>query len=774
MPEPKLSRLLSLELKRGCKNDAVIGGLDRFIFEAIESEPLTPEVKEKLRNIFKIYRLAPQDIRKIKLKEALELIHDSDNKVQPSEEILASDLFKPVQYVKGVGPKIARPLNKLGIEQAIDLLYYFPRDYIDLRKVQKIALVNSGESVVLKVRVVKTNISNFKFKIFNAVVTDGTGYVTAVWFNQSYLKNIIKEGMQLILQGKIQYSYGKWEMPSPEYEILQEGKETVHSLRIVPIYSLTEGISQKVIRNKIKSVVDELASRIRDYIDPQIKQKYQFLPLNEALVNIHFPDDFKILQKAKERLVFDELFELQILLGMRKTEIKSHRGIVYKASLSDIEEFEAHLQFKLTSDQKNAMKDIIQDITSGKPMNRLLHGDVGSGKTAVSLFSMYLSKNNGLQSVMMSPTEILAQQTFSVAERILEKYGLSIALLTSSTTKKERNKILEGLLDGSIDAVFGTHALIEEDVRFKKLGIVIVDEQHRFGVLQRGELREKATFPHTLVMSATPIPRTLALTLYGDLDISQILEMPKGRKPILTKVYFEDESEAYSHLISELKKGNKGYVVCPLIEESESELVSVMKRSEELKETYLKNFKIGVLHGQMSGQEKDQIMQDFKNGKIQVVVSTTVVEVGVDVRDATVIIVEDADRFGLATLHQLRGRVGRSDIQSFCYLITRNANASALDRLRILERTTNGFEVSEEDLRLRGPGEILGTKQHGLPELKLTTLLSESDLKLLEIARTEALKLLNREVQWDNENIKELNKLLEIKFRGRLNLIEVA
>lgn len=775
MSEPRLKRLFLLELKRGCKNDAVIGGLDKFVLEVIDKELLKEDIKRKIKDIFKIYRLAPQDIRKIKLEEALELIKESDNQSPiANKEILSSDLFKPIQYVKGIGPKLAKILNRLGIEQAIDLLYYFPRDYIDLRKIQKIAFVNSGDRVVLKARVVKTSVSNFKFKIFNAVITDGTGYATAVWFNQPYLKNIIKEGIYLILQGKIQYSYGKWEMPSPEYEIFQEGKETIHSLRIVPIYSLTEGVSQKVIRNKVKNVVDDLAKKIEDYIDPQIKQKYQFLPLNEALVNIHFPEDFQVLQKAKERLIFNELFELQVLLGMRKNEIKSHNGIVYDASIKDVEEFEKQLPFKLTNDQKEAMKDIITDITSGKPMNRLLHGDVGSGKTVVSLFSMFLSKKNKLQSAMMSPTEILAQQTFSVARSILKDCGLSIELLTSSTTKRERDKIIKGLIDGSIDAIFGTHALIEEDVQFKDLGMVIVDEQHRFGVIQRGVLREKATFPHTLVMSATPIPRTLALTLYGDLDISQIREMPKGRRPIITKVYFENDSEAYSYLVSELKRGNKGYVICPLIEESESELLSVTKRSEELKSTYLKNFSIAVLHGQMSGKEKDKIMQEFKNGKIQVIVSTTVVEVGVDVKDATVIIVEDADRFGLATLHQLRGRVGRSDLQSYCFLITRNPNTLALDRLRVLERTSNGFEVSEEDLRLRGPGEILGTKQHGLPELKLTTLLNESDLKLLEIARTEALRLINKEIQWDKNSIKELNKLIEIKYRGKFKLIEVA
>lgn len=776
MNTSKIKGPIFLELKRGCKNDAVIGGFDKFMLQEIKSSDIEDKIKNTLAFLFESYKALDEVERKEVIDKTIDLLNikseEPEKKIE--EKVSLSSLFTPVQYVKGIGPKLSKVLEKINIQTCYDLLYYFPRDYIDLRNIKKIAFVSSGENVVLKVRIVRTEEVRARIKLFKAVVTDGTGYATCVWFNQPYLKGTLKEGMNMIVHGKIQFSYGKWEMPSPEYELLQEGKETLHSLRIVPVYRLTEGISQKNLRLKIKSVVDDYAARVIDYIDKSVKEKYQFLNLSDALSSIHFPDDFASLNKAKDRLVFDELFEIQLLLGTRKREIKKHRGIVFKASDKDIEEFEAKLSFSLTKDQKKAMKEIIEDVTSGKPMNRLLHGDVGSGKTVVSFFAIYLSVKNGFQSAMMSPTEILAQQTYEVAGNFLSKFDINIALLTSSTAQKERKRILKELEEGKIHAIFGTHALIEEAVKFKRLGMVIVDEQHRFGVLQRAGLREKAEFPHTLVMSATPIPRTLALTLYGDLDISQIREMPKGRKPVITKVFFENDSEAYSLLLDELGRGNRGYIVCPLIEEGELELVSVTKRSEELKETYLQNYEVGILHGQMSGTEKERIMQDFKSGKLQVLVSTTVVEVGVDVKDATVIVIEDADRFGLATLHQLRGRVGRSALQSYCFLISRNPSEEAIERLRVLEKTNDGFEVSEEDLRLRGPGEILGTRQHGLPEFKLTTLLTEKDLKLLEIARAEALKLINGEVSWSKESLKELNDIMEKKLKENFSLVEVA
>ena len=783
MKYPKIEGPLNLEIKRGYKNDAVIGGLDKFILKVISEIEIDKGKRHEIIKIFEAYDKLSEIERAEKVKSVLKILNEelvtanekaSRNEIK-QESVSITQLFIPVQYVKGVGPKLSKVLKKLEIETAYDLIYYFPRDYIDLRNISKIGTIHSGERVTLKVEILNISERRARLNIITVLCTDGTGYITAIWFNQPYIKNVLKEGDKVILSGKVQYSYGKWEMPSPDYEILHEGKETIHSLRIIPIYSLTQRITQKMLRNKIKAALDNFATNVYDYLDETIRKKYEFLTLPEALANIHFPDDFRTLKKAKERLIFDELFELQFLLGIRRKEIKELPGIELKVTDEDIKEFKSLLPFELTNDQQNAISEIVSDFTSGKPMNRLLHGDVGSGKTVVALFAIFIAAKNGYQSAMMSPTEILAQQTFKVAQNILSKSNLNVALLTSGTSIKARKLILEEIKNGNINALFGTHALIEEDVTFNNLGMIVVDEQHRFGVLQRGRLRKKGAYPHTLVMSATPIPRTLALTLYGDLDITQIREMPAGRKPVTTKVFFETDYDAYSLLINELNEGRKGYVVCPLIEDSEvTELQSVERKIEELRNSYLKNFNLGMLHGGMSSEEKRKMMEDFRNGKVQVLVSTTVVEVGVDVPDASVIIIEDADRFGLATLHQLRGRVGRSDLQSYCFLITRNAGGDVITRLRVLEKTNNGFEVSEEDLKLRGPGEILGTKQSGIPEFKLTTLLSETDLKLLEIAREEALALIGNEVKWNREHKKELINILKSKSREKISLIEVA
>jgi len=775
---------LKLELRRGCKNDAVIGGVDNFILSILEG--LDGSIKKTLKDLFTEYSKKDDFERKRIVQEAIRIILDASKEKQvkhnelkedsqKSHSIKLSELFKPVQYVKGIGPELSKRFKKIGIETAYDLLFYFPKGYLDLRNVKKIYNLSTGETALLKVRIKSIDERKGKINILTVLATDGTGYITAVWFNQSYLKKMLSEGMEIYLYGKVQFAYGKWEMPSPEFEIPLEGKELVNALRITPIYSLTEGLSQKILRSRIKNFLDELKEGIFDYIDYQVLSKYGFLSLDSAIKNIHFPADFSSLSKAKERLAFNELFELQYLLASRKKNFEKAKGIIFKVEENEVENFERLLPFELTADQKKVMKEILSDFTSGHPMNRLLHGDVGSGKTVVAFFASFIAYKNGFQTALMSPTEILAEQTYKNALNLFKDYPIKIALLTSSTKKKEKENILKDLLEGSIDLIIGTHALIEENVQFKNLGLVIVDEQHRFGVLQRSALREKAVQPHTLVMSATPIPRTLALTLYGDLDVSEIKTMPKGRKSIITKVFLNDEISCYSLVKEELDKGHKAYVVCPLIEDSEAlEVQSVETLYEKLKKTHLKGYKIAKLHGQMNSSEKQKIMEDFKNGETQVIVSTTVVEVGVDVKDATVIVVEDADRFGLATLHQLRGRVGRSDLQSYCLLLTRNPSKDGVERLRILEKTNNGFEVAEEDLKLRGPGEILGTRQSGISSFQLHSLLQESSMKLLEIARTEAFALIEKRTIWDKEKVEELNKIILQKFKGVNSLIEVG
>ncbi len=773
-----LENVLKLEEKKGFTDRAVSGGIEKFIEKNIDKAPLNSRQKEKMRSLFKGYSTLSIKERKSRVSQALYVMLGKGNDafIKTSEKFIPiSETFIPVQYVKGVGPKLAKVFKKLGIVEAYDLLYYFPRDYLDLSHTTKIAYLRNGERFTVQGKVVRIVEKKARIKLIVVTITDKTGYLNAVWFNQPYLKDVFKEGQEVVFSGKVQFSYGKWEMPSPEYEIAYEGREFIHTKRIIPIYPLTQGLSEKVLRNKIKTVLDIYTPHIPDYLPSELIEKYRMFSLGEALHNIHFPESFKKLEKAKDRLIFDELFMLQIVLGMRKKKIKTHRGIQMNVGEETINNFKKLLPFEPTNAQKYAMEEIAKDLSSGKPMNRLLHGDVGSGKTTVALFALFAVVKNGYQGAMMSPTEILARQTFHVAEEILGKAGIKVALLTSGTKKKERNEILKKVATGEIDVLIGTHAIIQEDVKFNNLALNVVDEQHRFGVMQRSVLREKAEFPHTLVMSATPIPRTLALTLYGDLDISQIREMPKGRKPVITKVYADNFSEPYAMLVNELKKKHKGYVVCPLIEESErSELQSVTEKAEELKRTYLKGFKVGILHGGLSSEEKKNIMEKFKSGEIDVIVSTTVIEVGVDVPDATVMIIEDADHFGLATLHQLRGRVGRGNLQSYCFLLTKSTKEESLSRLRVLERTTDGFEVSEADLKLRGPGELFGLKQHGLPEFRITMLTREKDLKILEIARKEAENFARGDLKWEKEKYSEFVKIIEKKFGEKISLIEVA
>ncbi|BAL80897.1 ATP-dependent DNA helicase RecG [Caldisericum exile] len=786
----KLKKLLYLEGRRGYKNDSVIGGFDRFVIDYINK--VFEKGDEQLAYLFKDYGEKTPEERKVIIERALKILDDNEMAVidEPSQteiqkvkslagknetRIKLSELFTPVQFVKGIGPELAKKLKKIGVETVYDFLYYFPKAYLDLRNIRKIFSLKNGETVLLKVKIISIQERKGKLNIFSVLGTDGTGYITATWFNQPYLKNIFKEGMEVFLFGKVQFAYGKWEMPSPEYEIPQDGKELVHTLRITPLYPLTEGLSQKILRNKTLNLIENVGKKIFDYLDEEIIKRRNLVSLDYAISNVHFPESFDALKKAKERIIFDELFGLQYILSKRKHVIEESDGYVFDVKEEYVSEFYKLLPFELTSDQKKVMGEILNDLKSSHPMNRLLHGDVGSGKTIVALFSMFISYKNGFQSAMMSPTEILAEQTYKTAESLFKGTPIRIALLTSSTKNSARKKILQGLINHDIDVIFGTHALIEEGVQFKKLGLVVVDEQHRFGVIQRSLLKDKAIIPHTLVMSATPIPRTLALTLYGDLDVSSIKELPKGRLPIITKVFYRNEDIAYKLVREELDKGHKAYVVCPLIEDSESlDAQSVETVFETLSQTHLKGYKIGKLHGGMSSIEKAEIMENFKNGDLQVLVSTTVVEVGVDVKDATVIVVEDADRFGLATLHQLRGRVGRSNLQSYCLLITRNPSKDAIERLNVLEKTNNGFEVAEYDLKLRGPGEILGKRQSGLPDFKLTTLIGETDMRILEMAREEAINLLKGKTKYDPEKLQEFHRLIQINYKEKIPFIEVA
>ncbi|MGB9779245.1 ATP-dependent DNA helicase RecG [Caldanaerobacter sp.] len=634
-----------------------------------------------------------------------------------------------IQYVKGVGPKRAKLFRKLGITTVKDLIFYFPRDYEDRSRILRIEDLEVGEKQTFKAYVAGNarEIRTSRVIITKVPVKDGTGAVELVWYNQPYMKNNFKVGEEYIINGKLQFKYGQLVVENPVLEKSEEDLN-LNTGRIVPIYSLTEGLTQNIVRKAVFNVLGEYLDEIEDFFDREFLQAKGLMDLKEALLNIHFPKNEEKLLKAKYRLKYQELFLLQLALFLVKKSVKEKKGIRFRKV--DITPFSSNLPFKLTPAQIKVLKEIVIDMASDKVMNRLVQGDVGAGKTVVAAFAMYIAAKNGYQVAMMAPTEILAKQHYKTLEEIFKGTDIRIGLLSGSLSPSLRKEVLEKIKEGEYDVVVGTHALIEEDVTFKKLGLCITDEQHRFGVRQRALLAQKGENPDVLVMTATPIPRTLALILYGDLDISIIDQLPPGRKKVKTYIipsYMR--RKAYEFAMKEVKKGRQVYVVCPLIEESDKiKAVSAEIVYKEIYQDAFREAKVGLLHGKMSDSEKERIMEAFVKGEIDILVSTTVIEVGVNVPNATVMIVENADRFGLAQLHQLRGRVGRSEYQSYCILINYSSSELSKKRLEVLAKTSDGFKIAEKDLEIRGPGEFLGEKQHGLPELKIANLFEDIDI----------------------------------------------
>lgn len=679
-------------------------------------------------------------------------------------------LDKNIQYVKGVGEARAKLLNRLGIFTLKDLITYYPRTYEDRSIPKKIEELVDGEEALIEVMPV-TRVSEIHIRrnmtILKMNARDDTGVCQITWFNQPYLKNMFRPGEYYKFYGKISKKGNKIEMNSPVYDKAEEAKNTG---RIIPIYPTTYKLPQNTLRKIIETGLCELDGKIPETLPDYLISEYKLLGLNDAVNQIHFPKTFDDFNLARNRLVFEELLSMQLaLLALKNQYTKDVKGITFSKNvkMSDVINV---LPFSLTKAQLRVLEEIDNDMEREKPMNRLLQGDVGSGKTIVAVIAAYKCVKCGYQAAIMAPTAILATQHLESFTEILKDFGIRCELLISGITKKKKEEILNRLEKGEIDIIIGTHALLEENVVFKNLGLVVTDEQHRFGVRQRSAIAQKGDNPDVLVMTATPIPRTLALILYGDLDISIIDELPPNRKKIETYAVtkgMDDRVNAF--LKKNIDEGRQAYIVCPLVEENEEiNAKSVMELAENYKKKIFPEYRVEYLHGKMKAKEKDAIMEEFKNGNIDILISTTVIEVGVNVPNSSIMVIENAERFGLAQLHQLRGRVGRGEYQSYA-ILKYNGNSDVIrKRMKVMTDTNDGFIISEKDLELRGTGEFFGTKQHGLPEFKIANLFE--DIGTLKAVQAIAIKIINDDPKLEKDKNKLLRQVIDEKFGSRIEI----
>lgn len=678
------------------------------------------------------------------------------------------DLNTSIQYLKGVGPKRAYRLRRLYIETVRDLIYFIPRDYEDRTNYKTLMESQKGEKVSLKVEITGFGIINRprrNLSILKIPFKDSSAYGNIVFFNQDYLKNQFVPGQVYVINGKFNRIGMEYQIMNPVFEDPQESKKLG---RVIPIYPLTEGLKNQDLINIIGNTLREYLNHVEEFLPGDIIRKYNFMDIRKALYSIHFPKTMEDMVKARNRLAYEELLIVQLGLFIIKSKsLSSNKAIIFPPK-PEISKFIESLPFKLTGAQTRVLEEITRDMESNKQMNRLIQGDVGSGKTIIGVIAMYKAIISGYQAAMMAPTEILARQHYESISKTLKGSGVKCELLVGSLSKKNKDRILEDLKTGNIDILVGTHALIQEGVDFQNLGLVITDEQHRFGVNQRADLSKKGDNPDIIVMTATPIPRTLALMLYGDLDISIIDELPPGRKEIETYAVGQDMKERiYKFIEKQVLQGRQCYIVCPLIEESEKlDINSAQELYDLLRDEVFPDFKLGLLHGKMPPKEKDMVMEDFKENRIQILVSTTVIEVGVNVPNSNIMVIFNAERFGLAQLHQLRGRVGRGEYQSYCILINESMNPISRERMRILQSSTDGFEISEKDLDLRGPGEFFGTRQHGLPELKVANLVR--DIKILKYAQRDAQEIIRKDSLLTSDEYRSL--LIKVReLFGKIN-----
>ena len=683
------------------------------------------------------------------------------------------DLKQSVQFIKGVGPSRVKLLNILGVYTIEDLISYYPRTYEDRTKITKIAELQDGQSAMIEA-VTTSGASTARLRknmtITKVIVEDDTGRALISWFNQDYVKTRIHAKEKYRFFGRVSKKSGITEFNSPVFDAENEHKNTG---KIVPVYPTTKGLNQTSIRQAIENALALVNEKIEESLPEYIVKQYNLMSLEDATKQIHFPSNMEKFTLARKRLAFEELLTFQLALLSLKTQYDNEiRGIKYdeNVKMSDVINT---LPFRLTKAQLRVLEEIDRDMESEKPMNRLLQGDVGSGKTIVAMISAYKAVKSGYQVAVMAPTTLLATQHLENFNKILSSFGIKSELLISSLTKKQKQIVLDKLKSGEIDIIIGTHALLQENVEFKKLGLVVTDEQHRFGVKQRSIIAGKGNNPDVLVMTATPIPRTLAIVVYGDLDISIIDELPPNRKKIDTLAVRENMTARIVEFIKKnVDEGRQAYIVCPFVEDNEDmeNVKSIEKLAKTYKDDIFKDYKVEILHGKMKPKEKDQVMQDFKDNKISILISTTVIEVGVDVPNANIMVIENAERFGLAQLHQLRGRVGRGEYKSYC-ILKYNGNSDLIrQRMQTMTETDDGFKIAEKDLELRGSGEFFGTRQHGLPEFKIANIFDAEDIKILKLVQELAIKIEAEDSKLENEKNKKLKKMVTRIREERIEL----
>ncbi|MFB0559027.1 MAG: ATP-dependent DNA helicase RecG [Dehalococcoidales bacterium] len=799
-----LRKILELEHRKGYVNSAVIGGLDKFLRnwagQAVESI-----TSPKLLNRFHKLQLANPDyasLTKPQRKEWVKGVLDFLAELEGSEgekgeakltpvasrppsrtrvprTVVSQSIDSPITVIRGISSSLATKFNKLGVKTVRDLLYYFPHRHLDYSQRKFISQLTEGEEETIIANVWQAQeVRLGGRRSTKAIVGDETGNVRVVWFNNPYLAKKLLTNTRVVISGRVSLFSGRHVFESPEWE-LAEDRELIHTGRLVPLYPLTQGLRPRQVRKLMKEVVDQWAWQVEDFLPPELKEQCNLPALPQAISQAHYPEDEALKDRARVRLAFDELLLLQLgVLSKKRDWQESQPGSPFSAKVPMLDTFLKSLPFELTAAQQRVLKELLTDLEKSRPMSRLLQGEVGSGKTVVATAALLMAAANGYQGAFMAPTEILAEQHFTTICQLLSRVGhqdeetdylysysgllphsLTVALLIGDITQGRKQELQQRILGGDIDIVIGTHALIQKGVDFHHLGLAVVDEQHRFGVTQRSALRQKGFSPHMLVMTATPIPRTLALTLYGDLDLSVIDQLPPGRQEVKTKWLKPGQRDsAYAFIRRQVASGRQAFIICPLIEESEViQARAAVAEYERLSKEVFPDLRLGLLHGRMPAVEKDKVMRQFRAGELHILVSTPVVEVGIDVPNATVMLVESADRFGLSQLHQFRGRVGRGEEQSYCMLLAQDPSIVAKERLDIIEKTQDGFQLAEEDLKLRGPGEFFGTRQSGLPDLRMAKL---SDVPLLELARSEAIKLFQADSGLDQPGHRLLAKEL--------------